>query len=262
MWMKIDSGALTAGKSGAMDWQQALAFAENLNYAGHADWRLPNAKELHSIVDYTRCPNVTRSAAIDPVFEVTAIKNEAGQKDFPYYWSSTTHASLDRASSAVYIAFGRALGLMPDRRTGRRTCLDVHGAGAQRSDSKSGNQSSIPRGRGPQGDIMRIYNYVRCVRGGAAQASNTGPQIEMTGSPGQASRTQLPMQGRPGQGPSGADFIRRLDRNGDGKVSRQEFDGPAQHFRQFDRNNDGFLSEDEAPQGPPPSRRNRRGNRR
>jgi hypothetical protein len=29
-------------------------------------WRLPNIKELHSLVDYTRSPDTTNSAAIDP----------------------------------------------------------------------------------------------------------------------------------------------------------------------------------------------------
>ena len=41
-------------------------------------------------------------------------------------------------------------------------------------------------------------------------------------------------------------------RDGDGKVSRREFDGPPEHFSDFDRNGDGFISEDEAPTGPPP----------
>jgi hypothetical protein len=41
--------------------------------------------------------------------------------------------------------------------------LDVHGAGAQRSDPKEGVPN--PYGHGPQGDVVRIYNYVRCVRG-------------------------------------------------------------------------------------------------
>jgi hypothetical protein len=41
---------------------------------------------------------------------------------------------------------------------------DVHGAGAQRSDPKSGNPAMFPHGRGPQGDVIRIYNFVRCVR--------------------------------------------------------------------------------------------------
>jgi hypothetical protein len=42
--------------------------------------------------------------------------------------------------------------------------LDVHGAGAQRSDPKAGNPADFPKGRGPQGDAIRIYNYVRLVR--------------------------------------------------------------------------------------------------
>jgi hypothetical protein len=44
--------------------------------------------------------------------------------------------------------------------------VDVHGAGAQRSDPKAGNPAMFPHGRGPQGDVIRINNYVRCVRGG------------------------------------------------------------------------------------------------
>jgi hypothetical protein len=44
--------------------------------------------------------------------------------------------------------------------------IDVHGAGAQRSDPKAGDPAMFPHGRGPQGDVIRIYNYVRLVRGG------------------------------------------------------------------------------------------------
>jgi hypothetical protein len=40
-----------------------------------------------------------------------------------------------------------------------------HGAGAQRADPKAGNPFDYPRGFGPQGDDVRIANYVRCVRG-------------------------------------------------------------------------------------------------
>jgi hypothetical protein len=42
--------------------------------------------------------------------------------------------------------------------------VDVHGAGAQRSDPKTGNPATYPTGFGPQGDAIRIYNYVRLVR--------------------------------------------------------------------------------------------------
>ena len=41
--------------------------------------------------------------------------------------------------------------------------MNVHGAGAQRSDFKSGDPSNWPHGHGPQGDVVRIY-YVLCVR--------------------------------------------------------------------------------------------------
>ncbi len=52
-----------------MNWLEALEYAESLDYAGHGDWRLPNAKELQSIVDYTRSPDTSRSAAINPIAE-------------------------------------------------------------------------------------------------------------------------------------------------------------------------------------------------
>jgi hypothetical protein len=42
--------------------------------------------------------------------------------------------------------------------------VDVHGAGAQRSDPKSGDPAMFPHGRGPQGDVIRINNFIRVVR--------------------------------------------------------------------------------------------------
>ena len=37
-----------------MNWQQSLAYCENLELAGYTDWRLPNVHELQSIVDTKR----------------------------------------------------------------------------------------------------------------------------------------------------------------------------------------------------------------
>lgn len=42
--------------------------------------------------------------------------------------------------------------------------VDVHGAGAQRSEFKAGGPAEYSEGHGPQGDAIRIYNYVRLVR--------------------------------------------------------------------------------------------------
>mgnify|MGYP006267894679 CR=1 FL=1 len=73
MWSKADSQT-------GMDWPAALAWVQKKNaenHLGHGDWRLPDAKELQSIVDYTRSPSTTGSAAIDPVLEVTAVTRRA-----------------------------------------------------------------------------------------------------------------------------------------------------------------------------------------
>ncbi len=52
--------------------------------------------------------------------------------------------------------------------------------------------------------------------------------------------------------PSAKELIEKLDKDGDGKISKTEFDGPSEHFTQFDTNKDDYLSEDELPSGPPP----------
>lgn len=167
MWSKADS-------SSGMNWEAALAWVQTKNsenYLGHNDWRLPNAKELQSIVDYTRSPDTSSSAAIDPLFTCTRITNEAGQADYPCYWTGTTHASAlappqGMTGEGVYVAFGRAMGYMDPDGPGPSpgSWLDVHGAGAQRSDPKMGNPADFPYGRGPQGDAVHIYNFVRLVR--------------------------------------------------------------------------------------------------
>ena len=156
-------------------------------------------KELQSIVDYTRSPATTQSPAIAPIFTCTAISNEIQELDYPFYWTATTHAGPRGGAAAMYVAFGRAAGWMssrgpvggsPQRRGefgpgpgsgfgppppgegppgaepqgqsgGQYRYVDVHGAGAQRSDPKIGDPANFPRGRGPQGDVIRIFNFVR-----------------------------------------------------------------------------------------------------
>ena len=167
MWSQADSAL-------AMNWQDALAWVQTKNaasYLGYSDWRLPNAKELQSLVDYTRSPATTGSATINAMFNSTTITNEGGVADYPFYWTGTTH--LD-SGGAAYLAFGRALGWMKLGTATTYSLLDVHGAGAQRSDPKSGSVSSYylgtdssgnaVYGKGPQGDVIRINNYVRLVR--------------------------------------------------------------------------------------------------
>ena len=250
IWTRQDSGK-------AMKWSEALEYCATLESAGQSDWRLPNVKELQYIVDYQRSPDSTHSAAISPLFATTEIENEAGQKDFPFFWSSTTHLDGPQAGSdAAYVAFGRAIGKMRGR------IMDVHGAGAQRSDPKDGR---AVLGHGPQGDARRGKNYARCVRGGVAELVDSHPEVSTDGYPDQLRIVDVqgdsglkqqkssadydsPRRLHPAKGPTArAGFVTRLDRDGDQRVSRREFDGPADRFDFHDRNHDGYLTEDEAP---------------
>jgi len=162
MWQQDDSTST--------NWDNAISQCENNTTANHSDWRLSNIKELQSIVDYTRSPDTDNSAAINPVFNATSFNNEENILDWGYYWASTTHVDNNGdGSNATYISFGRALGYM------NNSILDVHGAGSQRSNDKvsvdtepGANSATGTNGlffyKGPQGDILRENNMVRCVR--------------------------------------------------------------------------------------------------
>jgi hypothetical protein len=73
-------------------WTDAIDYCESLTLGGYSDWRLPNKKELLSIVDYGQYdPSINR------VFTKTTSYN---------YWSSTTHASLTGDVWIVYFSYG------------------------------------------------------------------------------------------------------------------------------------------------------------
>jgi hypothetical protein len=152
MWAQDDSGK-------ALNWEEALEYAENSEYAGYTDWRLPNVKELQSIVDYSGVfPTIDTS-----VFNISEIVNEAGNDDYPYFWTSTSNPYIDPKDEdgywyAWYVAFGYAVGTDGQ---------DLHGAGAVRFDTKHTEGAD-----GPDGE--RYYNYVRLVRGGDVTSTPEG----------------------------------------------------------------------------------------
>lgn len=78
---------------GKVTWQHALDYIAKLNdenYLGHADWRLPNRKELNSLINYGQSDN-------------TAWLNSNGFTGVQgtCYWSSTTSAK--NAASVWYV---------------------------------------------------------------------------------------------------------------------------------------------------------------
>jgi hypothetical protein len=85
MWVKDGSGA-GCNNGGVLSFDNAIAFAEGLDFAGHQDWRMPNVKELFSIVDFDRGGDGS-NPAIDPTFFPNTTINDA-------YWTSTLYAAF------------------------------------------------------------------------------------------------------------------------------------------------------------------------
>jgi hypothetical protein len=76
------------------DWLDDINAEGGTGYAGHADWRIPNVKELQSIVDYERF-----TPAIKPIFVPTAAN---------VHWSSTTRANDPAGAWGVDFDIGDA----------------------------------------------------------------------------------------------------------------------------------------------------------
>ena len=84
MWQRVQSPVTSL-------WCNAIAYCENLTLAGYDDWRLPNARELHSIVDFGR-----HSPALHPVFGTGSTIN----------WTSTTTLNRRDQAWVVHLGFG------------------------------------------------------------------------------------------------------------------------------------------------------------
>ncbi|HZN58167.1 MAG TPA: DUF1566 domain-containing protein [Planctomycetota bacterium] len=95
MWQKD-----TGNDAKRLVWCNALAYCEDLELGGHDDWRLPNVRELQSILDYGRS-----SPAIDPIFGALP----------SFYWSSTSIDVDPTGAWAVSFAAGVIIGGTKDR---------------------------------------------------------------------------------------------------------------------------------------------------
>lgn len=85
LWQKQDDGTTRT-------WENAITYCEGLALAGNSDWRLPNIKELFTIVDNTK---------YYPAIDTTYFPNT--QSEYLGYWSSTTNAGV--TSNALYVSF-------------------------------------------------------------------------------------------------------------------------------------------------------------
>ncbi|MCG6192326.1 DUF1566 domain-containing protein [Leptospira sp. FAT2] len=89
-WQKcsMGQGITTCNSSAAIttDWAGALAYCNSLNLDGET-WRLPNVKELQSLVNYGRTSF--------PIIDVIAFPDTVGA----YYWTSTTAMSTGTSPS-------------------------------------------------------------------------------------------------------------------------------------------------------------------
>ena len=77
VWATERDGA-GCNNGAAFNWQSAVEWANNLTFAGYSDWRVPNIRELLTLVDYGRY-----DPAIDPVYFPETRQG--------YYWSSTSY---------------------------------------------------------------------------------------------------------------------------------------------------------------------------
>jgi hypothetical protein len=90
---QIWSGGTCTGTPTTHTWQQALQLADAARYAGQDDWRLPNIKELSSIVELA-----CHSPAIDLAVFPGTIPSE--------FWSSSPYASSSDGAWYVYFYEG------------------------------------------------------------------------------------------------------------------------------------------------------------
>jgi hypothetical protein len=91
MWVKDGTG-VGCNNGVSTLWDNAIDFCNNLNFAGHTDWRLPNVRELASIAVYGR-----EQPAIDPLFTHT---------DNVFHWTSTSYIGDNGNAWYVNFIFG------------------------------------------------------------------------------------------------------------------------------------------------------------
>jgi hypothetical protein len=146
MWEKLynDNSVLHDYDNFSYLWEGAFKKVDDLNadnFAGHSDWRLPNIRELDSLVVFDQPSYSVNVVSIDPVFATLCSDSQVscteGQveacsctKNLPY-WSSTTSEQTAASTASAWVV-----------------------------DFSTGTRSTQPK---------NTYKYVRAVRGGTEE---------------------------------------------------------------------------------------------
>lgn len=107
MWQKDTSNVDTDPGADRITWEKALEYVKDnneQNFAGYADWRLPNVNELLSLIDFYQ---------IGHMLNPPLVPEHSGGLD---YWSSTTHIYND---SAWHVGFDDLPGISAGTKTTR-----------------------------------------------------------------------------------------------------------------------------------------------
>jgi len=97
MWQREDDGV-------SREWGDAVAYCQDLDLGGHSDWRLPDVKELKSVVDHSR---------YSPAIDTEAFPGT--KSNTSCYWSSSTHVYYPGYAWAVYFSSGHISRSYKDR---------------------------------------------------------------------------------------------------------------------------------------------------
>jgi hypothetical protein len=115
-WEKLSDDGTIHDRDNVYSWNDAfdvkIAALNSTSFAGYSDWRLPNVKELQSIIAYSMESAIGRPS-VDPIFDeacragcsVSACSCTAN--DVPaFFWTSTTFAPDPSQAWVVYFNAG------------------------------------------------------------------------------------------------------------------------------------------------------------
>ena len=80
-------GTCSGGNNSVYYWEDALENASYYVYASHSDWRIPNIKELESILAFDRLDPPLNSNIF--IGLANHVKTSSSSSSSKYYWSST-----------------------------------------------------------------------------------------------------------------------------------------------------------------------------